>query len=956
MKENMKKHLLKPVDNHVDFAGLETTVLDYWDEINAFERSVQERPADKPFVFYDGPPFATGLPHYGHIVASTTKDVIPRYWTMKGYRVERQWGWDCHGLPIENIVEQELNLGDKQAIEAYGIEAFNQACRTTVLRYVNEWKTVIRRLGRWVDMEHDYKTMESWYMESLWWVFKQLWERQLIYQGHKSMHLCPRCSTTLSNFEVTQGYKDVKDISLFVTFPVTNAKDHLGISQPVSLIAWTTTPWTLPGNLLVAVKPDIDYTLFTLEASDTIYIAATSLIAQFVDSEYTVVKTVTGDKLAGLTYTPLFPYFQSTPNAFKVVTADFVTTQEGSGMVHIAPAFGEDDYQLGLREQVPFIQPVGIDGKFTNEVADFAGLPVKPKDNPTVTDVAILRHLQERGLVFKKQTYLHSYPHCWRCDTPLINYATGSWFLKVTAIKDQLLKNNQKITWLPSHIQTGRFGKWLEGARDWAISRSRYWGTPLPVWESASGERICIGSKAELESYTGTTIDDLHKEIIDRLVIVKDGEEYRRIPEVLDCWFESGAMPYASFHYPFDNKARFEQSFPAEFISEGQDQTRGWFYTLHVLATALTTGDNPAIPVPETTSSFKNCVVTGIVLAEDGKKMSKKLKNYPDPMEVANRYGMDALRFYLMSSPVMKAENLNFSEKGVVDTKRKVFNLLWNVFQFYRLFDNGQAEYGYPAKAKHVLDQWLVSRSQELISAVTSNLDAYDIIAATRELADFIQELSTWYVRRSRDRLRTQDPESLQVLRTVLRDYCLLMAPLAPFITELIYQQLPERQRDSIHLDSWPQERQELIQPDLNTNMAEIRHAIEKAHSIRKTTGLPIRQPLASATITSTLAAPAQALQDLVAEEVNVKTVVWNQGEELMVTLDTHVTDELKAEGEARELIRKILDERKRLQTNRNEPIIVEIPHWPLEFTEQIKQKVLAKEIRQGESFKVIRK
>jgi isoleucyl-tRNA synthetase len=635
----------------------ENEILKFWKDNDTFKKSLENCPEDKVYNFYDGPPFATGLPHYGHIVASLMKDVVPRFWTMKGYRVDRKWGWDCHGLPVENIIEKELNLASKKDIEEYGVGKFNEACRATVLKFANEWRTTVERMGRWVDMDLDYKTMDLPFMESVWWVFSELWKKNLIYPGYKPMQICPHCMTPLANFEVTQGYKDVKDLSVVAKFKITNPKSQapnklqipITNDQNIFVLAWTTTPWTLPGNILLAVGKDIDYVIVKEigEHTDYFVVAKERLNEVFKDHAYDVVKEVKGEELVGLEYEPLFPYYKDTPNAFRVVAAEFVSTQDGTGVVHIAPAFGEDDFGVGQKEKLPLVQHVAMDGHFKPEVTDFAGLEVKPKDDPTKTDVEIIKWLAHQGKLFKKEKFEHSYPHCWRCDTPLLNYATDSWFVRVTELKEQLLKNNESINWVPEHIKEGRFGKWLEGSRDWAISRNRFWGTPLPVWkcsnEKCDGVKV-VGSVDELEQLTGKKISDLHKHLIDDLTFAceKCGGEMKRIPEVLDCWFESGSMPYAQMHYPFENKEKFEQGFPAEFIAEGQDQTRGWFYTLHVLATALTNGASPSIKKDTSVPAFKNVIVNGIVLAEDGKKMSKKLKNYPDPNVVIDKYGADA--------------------------------------------------------------------------------------------------------------------------------------------------------------------------------------------------------------------------------------------------------------------------------------------------------------------------
>ncbi len=920
----------------------EKEVLDYWFKNKIFEKSVSERPEDKPYIFYDGPPFATGLPHYGHIVASTMKDIVPRYWTMKGYRVERRWGWDCHGLPIENIVEKELNLNTRQDIVEMGIDKFNETCRTKVLTYAEEWKKTIKRIGRWVDMENSYKTMDLDFMESVWWVFKELWDKGLIYEGKKPMHICPHCVTPLSNFEVTQGYKEIKDITATVKFKL---KTDFGLKEPVYILAWTTTPWTLPGNVLLAIGEDIEYILVKIKDLTGYYVLAKDLQESVLkDLDYDVIKELSASDLDNLNYEPLFPYFKDTENAFRIVKADFVTTDEGTGIVHIAPAFGEDDFYLGQREKVAWVQHVKMNGQFTDDVSDFAGLEVKPKDNPSQTDIEIIKYLAKHDLLFKKEKHTHSYPHCWRCDTPLLNYATSSWFVKVTDLKEQMLKNNEKINWIPEHIKYGRFGKWLEGARDWAISRNRFWGSALPIWRSEDGETICVGSVKELEELSGEKVTDLHKHIIDKIIIKKDGKEFKRIPDVLDCWFESGAMPYGQMHYPFENKEKFEAGFPAQFIAEGQDQTRGWFYTLHVLATALTKQPQPAIPVSESGPAFLNVIVNGIVLAEDGKKMSKRLKNFPDPNLILDKYGADALRYYLLSSPVMHAENLNFSEAGVREVFNKLINTLWNVYTFYNMF-SVEIENKDIDVDKHVLDIWIIERLKLLLNQVTDNMDKYRLAEASRPILDFVTELSQWYVRRSRARFKSSDLKiklpALQTLHDILLILSKIIAPFTPFIAEKIYLNLKQRAvnnrdlyKESVHLESWP----EKVDYDENIlkQMDVVRKIVEIGLSLRKENNLKVRQPLNSLLIiknTKTQTLNGQLLS-IIADELNVEKVdivesiddqafAYKEDGELKVGLDINVSPELREKGLKREVIRTINQWRKEQKLTIADKIVI---------------------------------
>ena len=948
----------------------EEEILKYWEDNKCFEKSVSERPENKPYVFYDGPPFATGLPHYGHIVASLMKDVVPRYWTMRGFRVERKWGWDCHGLPVENIIEKELGLNSKKDIENYGIGKFNEACRATVLKYANEWKKTIRRMGRWVDMENDYKTMDVNYMESVWWVFKQLWDKDLVYQGHKAMHICPRCVTPLSNFEVTQGYKDVKDLSVTAKFKLKNP-EKVGLPENTSILAWTTTPWTLPGNILLAVKGDIDYVVAEVE-NENFVLAKERVESVMKDKQFKIVKAIKGTDLVGLEYEPLFPYFANTPNAFKVVEADFVTTEDGTGIVHIAPAFGEDDYNTGKKEGIPLVQHVSMDGRFIEEVEDFAGHEVKPKEDPTAIDVEIIKWLAANGKLFNKEKFEHSYPHCWRCDTPLLNYATSSWFVKVTELKEQLLKNNQKTSWVPEHIKDGRFGLWLEGARDWAISRNRFWGTPLPVWKSEDNDFICVGSVKELEELTGKQVKDLHKHLIDDLLIVKNGKEYKRISEVLDCWFESGSMPYGQMHYPFENKEKFEAGFPAEFIAEGQDQTRGWFYTLHILATALTSGKNPAISTKESVPAFKNVIVNGIVLAEDGKKMSKRLKNYPEPDLLLEKYGADAMRYYLVTSPVMEAEALNFSEAGVREMYNKVVNTLWNVVEFYQMYaKEAVGEEARNKESDNILDKWILAKMRILIKEVTTGMDSYKLVNASRPIVEFITELSQWYVRRSRDRFKNDDEDIIDAsntLRHVLVLLAKIMAPFTPFIAEKIYLALTKgNYKESVHLEEWPYlveitaEETKILE-----DMEKARKIVEMGLSLRAEISIKVKQPLSKLQILDCRF--KNDLLQIISDELNVKNVEGSDNIEsgenvvvkedggLKVALCTEITEELKKEGLVREIVRAINQIRK--EQNLTIKDVVTINYFTedemlksvfVDYAEEIRKNVLASGLKEAD-------
>ncbi len=952
--------MYKPNENELE-------ILKYWDEHQCFQKSISERPENKPYYFYDGPPFATGLPHYGHIVASLMKDVVPRYFTMRGFRVERKWGWDCHGLPVENIIEKELNLKTKQDIENYGIANFNNACQATVLKYTEEWKKTIKRMGRWVDMENNYKTMDIDFMESVWWVFGELWKKNLIYKGHKAMHICPRCATPLSNFEVTDGYKDIEDISVTIKFKLKdNQKDF---PENTFILAWTTTPWTLPGNVLLAIGKDIKYVLVKKNNSDESFILAQNRLRDvFKDyqEENFSIKELKIEDVLGLEYQPIFDYYAETNNAFRIVAADFVTTTDGTGVVHIAPAFGEDDYNVGKKENIPLVQHVGMDGRFKPEVTDFAGMNVKPKGNSRETDEKIINYLKDKNLVFSEEKFTHSYPHCWRCETPLLNYATSSWFVKVSEIKDLLISNNKKINWVPEHIKEGRFGLWLENARDWAISRNRYWGTPLPVWESEDGETICVGSVNDLEKLSGIKVENLHKHIIDEIIIKKDGKEFKRIPEVLDCWFESGSMPYGQMHYPFENKDKFEQGFPAEFIAEGQDQTRGWFYTLHILATALTMGENPSIKKTETVPAFKNVIVNGIVLAEDGKKMSKRLKNYPEPEIVLEKYGADAMRYYLITSPVMESENLNFSENGVKEIYNRVINTLWNVVEFYKMFSSKNTKFNNDKKSQNVLDKWIIAKLNILVSTATIKMEEYKLIDATRPIADFITDLSTWYIRRSRDRFKSENEimrdEAILTLHYVLLTLSKVIAPFMPFISESIYQLL-KGEKESVHLEDWPNLSSEETENNIISEMETARNIVELGLSARAKKSIKVRQPLKELIVNQNL---SPEIFSVIADEINVKNIifskeinekdneknVFNQNQGIKVSLDIEIDADLKKEGIVREVIRGINQLRKESSLTIKDIINVKfsttdelIKTSIIEFMEEIKKNTFTKEI-----------
>jgi isoleucyl-tRNA synthetase len=1115
-----------------DVALREEAILQFWQEHDIFNKSLEKPGEREPlgdYIFYDGPPFATGTPHYGHILASTIKDAVPRFWTMQGYKVPRKWGWDCHGLPLENLIEKKLGLATKRDIEAYGVKNFNESARGAVMEYADYWKMAIPRMGRWADMENDYKTMDNTYTESVWWVFKSLYEKGLAFEGFKTMHLCPRCGTTLSNFEVNQGYKDIKDIAVTVKLPLLDEYGHV---TDISLLVWTTTPWTLPGNLAAAVNRDFDYVKVAVSITDTTeyYIIAKGRLAQFGDVSYTVMEEMKGESLLGRSYEPPFDYLQTQPfakdTAWKIWHADYVELgEEGTGAVHIAPAYGEDDMQLAKANNVPIVHHVDENGHFKDFVTAFAGQLVKPKDDDAAgvdhkdADIKILKHLQQAGKIFKKENITHSYPHCWRCDTPLLNYATTSWFVNVPKIKDAIIAANNSVHWVPEHVGQNRFGKWLEGARDWAISRQRYWGAPLPIWRNPKNNEVkVVGSLQELkrlvkksgnryflmrhgeatsnlegsisidknqndpltqngeaqvkaavdglltskidiiihsgfmrtrqtaeiiaagiglssenivederlmelqagssmsqrkwsdynaqfatwtdryrvalpegenrrdvqiragkflfeleEKYQGKNILivshagvlfglesaangwtpedakqfhdennqsritiyfnnaevrelpfvpyphndnyelDYHRPYIDDITLIdNDGTVLERIKDVFDCWFESGSMPYGQHHYMGGNNNEFvETHFPAQFIAEGLDQTRGWFYSLIVLGTALFDR-----------SPFENVIVNGLALAEDGKKMSKSLQNYPDPMELVNRVGADAVRYYMMSAPIIRGEDLNFSEKEVTEQMRKNIGRLHNVLAMYEMYANGTNA---DTSSPHVLDRWLLSRLAQLIVEVTQGYKNYELDRATRPISDFIDDVSVWYLRRSRERLKGDDTidknRALATLRFVLRELSKVMAPAMPFYAEYLYRAIrDENESESVHLTAWPQWSE--IDTDVIGQMSTVRESVTMALDARTRSGCKVRQPLATLRTNIELL-PEYAI--IVADEVNVKEVVYIKNQIEPVVLDTTLTNDLLMEGDARELIRAIQDIRKNACLVPSDRIIVHI-------------------------------
>nr|MCU0259696.1 isoleucine--tRNA ligase [Ilumatobacteraceae bacterium] len=848
------------------FPSIETEVLARWEAERTFERSVAARPAgtsgDNEFVFYDGPPFANGLPHYGHLLTGFVKDAIPRHRTMTGRRVERRFGWDCHGLPAEVEAERELGISGHPEITAFGVAEFNDACRTSVLRYTAEWERYVTRQARWVDFSNDYKTLDLDYMESVMWAFKALWDKGLIYEGFRVLAYCWRCETPLSNTETRMDdvYRDRQDPALTVWFRLETGE---------RILAWTTTPWTLPSNLALAVGPDVEYAVVELDGER--YVIADARLAAYEHELAGAVRvgTLTGGELAGRSYEPMFPYFASTEHAFRVLAADFVSTEDGTGVVHLAPGFGEDDQLACNAAGIPTICPMDEHGRYTAEVTDWVGEHVFDA-NP-----AVIRHLKGAGRVLRHETYDHPYPHCWRCAKPLVYRAISSWFVKVTAIRDRMVELNQEVTWVPEHVKDGSFGKWIANARDWSISRNRFWGSPIPVWVSddPAHPRVDVyGSLAELERDFGVRVTDLHRPAVDELVRPNPDDPtgrsmMRRVPEVLDCWFESGSMPFAQVHYPFENVDWFEHHHPGDFIVEYIGQTRGWFYTLHVLATALF--DRPA---------FSTCVSHGIVLGDDGAKMSKSLRNYPDPVAVFDTYGADAMRWHLLSSSLLRGGDFAVVESGLRETVRQVLLPIWNAWNFLTLYANAAGRVGtFRTDQTDVLDRYLMGELHDLVAEASDALDAYDLFGACASVSSFLDTLTNWYIRRSRDRFWRGDADAIDALHTALVTLCQVAAPLLPLVADHLWTGLGAGDPDwpdSVHLTDWPDADRFPVDAELVAGMHQVRDACSTLLSLRKSEGLRVRLPLATATIATDRADRVRPHLDIIRDELNVKEVV----------------------------------------------------------------------------------
>jgi isoleucyl-tRNA synthetase len=858
------------VDAQASFPSIEHRVLDRWAADGTFVASVEQRPAgtrgDNEYVFYDGPPFANGLPHYGHLLTGYVKDVVPRYQTMRGKRVERVFGWDCHGLPAEVEAEKQLGLQHRSEIIDMGVDAFNAACRESVLRYTDEWERYVTRQARWVDFERGYKTLDLPYMESVMWAFKTLWDKGLVYEGFKVLPYCFRCETPLSNTETRMDdvYKNRQDPAVTVAFPLETGED---------LWIWTTTPWTLPSNLAAAVGPKVAYAVMEKDGHKVVLAEArVGGYAKELDG-YTQVTTVLGSELAGRAYTPPFGFFAGRPNAHKVLLGDFVTTEDGTGVVHMAPGFGEDDQIVCAANGIDTVVPVDSQCRFTAEVPDFEGLQVFEANTPVV------RRLRDEGRLVRLDSYDHPYPHCWRCNTALVYRGIGSWFVEVTKVKDRMVELNKEITWVPEHVKEGSFGKWVANARDWSISRNRFWGSPIPVWKSDDPRypRIDVyGSVEQLQADFGVIINDLHRPLVDDLVRPNPDDPtgqsmMRRVPEVLDCWFESGSMPFAQVHYPFENQAWFDDHFPGDFIVEYIGQTRGWFYTMHVLATALF--DRPA---------FRTCMAHGIVLGSDGAKMSKSLRNYPDPYEMFDKHGSDAMRWFLMSSPILRGGDLVVTEQGIRDSVRQVMLPLWNTWYFFTLYANS-AEGGYQAHFRTdqtgVLDRYVLAKLHELVVETTDAMERYDLFAACASVRSFLDALTNWYIRRSRDRFwgGTSDDshDAFDTLYTSLHVLTRIAAPLLPLVAEEIFTGLTGGA--SVHLTDWPLASDLPADAALVDAMDRTRDVCSAASSVRKARNLRVRLPLEQLFVTGPGALALLPFEAIIKDEVNVKHVGFSE-------------------------------------------------------------------------------
>ncbi|MCD6528432.1 isoleucine--tRNA ligase [bacterium] len=886
---------------------IEKEVLEFWEEKKIFERSLEKTKKGKRFVFFEGPPYANGLPGIHHLLARAFKDIILRYKTMQGFFVERRAGWDTHGLPTETAAEKSLGIKDKKGIEKIGIEKFIKECKKDIFTYKKEWEEFTKRIGFWIDLENPYITCDNEYIESLWWILKQIWEAGLLYQDYRVVPYCPRCGTSLASHEVAQGYKRVKENSIYVKFKIKGEENSY-------FLAWTTTPWTLPANVALAVNPDF---LYVKIKTNSEYLILAKERLSTIDGEYEIVDEFKGESLMKKEYEPLFDFEKLDKKAYYMVLADFVSLEEGTGIVHIAPAFGEEDMEVMKENDLPMILNVDESGRFKEEVKDWQGLFVKE------ADPKICQNLRERNLLYKEELYEHEYPFCWRCKTPLLYYAKNSWFIKMSAQKERLIENNKKINWVPDYIKEGRFGEWLREIKDWNLSRERYWGAPLPIWECQKcGKKVCIGSLKELREKSETKIDnlELHRPFVDKITLKCDcGGEMKRVLEVIDCWFDSGAMPFAQWHYPFENRERVDEGefFPADFICEGMDQTRGWFYTLLAVSTLLKKG-----------APYKNVICVGLVLDEKGQKMSKSKGNVVFPNEVIEKFGSDCARFYFYTINQV-GEAKRFSFKEVENLYRRFFDTLWNSYLFFESYSKRGFQPKIDFQSENLLDLWIISKLEELNKKVTENLERFDVVFSARLLEKFVDDLSNWYIRRSRRRFQKpkdekEKEEASQTLYYVLLKLTKLLAPFTPFISERIYQKLKkEEMPESVHLCHWPEVKENKIDLELEEKMNWVRNIVALALAERIKNKIKVRQPLKKLKIKNQQIKIEKELLELIKEEVNIKEIIFDPEIKTEIELDTEITPELKEEGLLREIIHHIQIMRKKAGFTPEDKILI---------------------------------
>jgi isoleucyl-tRNA synthetase len=940
-----------PTSENKTIPQLEDEIIKFWKENKIFEKSVEKNKSDNLYVFYDGPPFISGLPHYGHLLGSIAKDLIPRYWTMKGKKVERVWGWDAHGLPVESKVQQKLGIKSRKEIEAFGLEKFTEECYQYTSEISAEWEWYVDKIGRWVDFKNAYKTSDQKYMESVLWSFKQLYDKGFIYEGIRTSLYCTTCGTPVSNFEIAMdnSYKEVEDYSITVKFPVVTE----GKYKDVNLLAWTTTPWTIPSNRGLVLDKDEIYVLVQ-NAEEKFILAKKRLETIFINKEYRVLEEFKGNVLVGLSYKAPYDFFKANESDFKVYAYEgMVTMEDGTGIVHSAPGFGEIDTEMGNHFGLTLMLTLDDEGKFiqgNNGNNPYLGMYYAKANKEILAD------LEKRNILFENTKTNHRVPFHDRCDTLLIQKAQKSWFIKISAVKDKLIENNTKINWVPEHMKEGRFKLGIEQAPDWCISRSRFWATPMPVWQAEDGDKIIISSIKELEELSGMKVKDLHRPYIDEIEIKKDGKTYKRISEVLDCWMESGSMPYARYHYPFENKDKFENNFPGDYVSEYVAQVRAWFYVMHVLSTMIFDSN-----------SFNNVIVSGVMAGSDGRKMSKTYNNYTDPKQVLEAIGGDALRLYLMGSPLMLAENSNFDDEALKTKLRGTLNPLWNSLKYFLIYANQyQWNSDKITDSEDILDKWITIRLDQTVKEISDSIESYTIPPAVRSIEIFVDDLSRWYVRRSRERISQGDIAAISTLYTVLLTFSKACAPVIPFMSEGIYLSLKpfmdEKAEESVHLTNYPTFDLEITKDkgNISDHMNIVRELSSTVLALRTEKGVGVRQPLNSVAVTIEKNVPP-IFEAILKDEVNVKHLEFVQtldqkptfikDEKAIVAVDFNLTEDLKSEGKARDLIREIQDLRKKQGFSISDKIKVVVPGNDenravvLKLGEEIKKKVLAEDI-----------